>query len=341
MRAPRLRVPRLPARGARSGRAPRDRNTLRLGLAGIAAMVLLMVLAFNASSLPFIGGGDDYSAALTEAGGLRDGDDVRIAGVTVGKVTGVDLEGSHVRVDFRVTEDVAFGPSTGASVRIKTLLGEKYVGLEPRGAGRMRVGAQIPLSRTVSSYDVVTAFSDLTRTTERIDTDQLARSLDVLATEFRDTPENVRGALDGLSRLSTTIASRDEKLRELLRAADSVTGTVAEQNAVVDKLIKDADLLVAELETRREAIHTLFTNTSALAEQVTGLVKDNRAELRPALEQLKGVLATLQDHEQDLRDTIRAMAPFTRLFANTLGTGPWFDTYIQNLTNPVGGVGRG
>jgi len=204
----------------------------------------------------------------------------------------------------------------------------------------MKEGTQIPLNRTVSSYDVITAFSDLTRTTEQIDTQQLARSLDVLATEFKDTPENVRTALDGLSRLSATIAGRDEKLRDLLRSANSVTGTVAEQNKVVDTLIKDADLLVAELETRREAIHTLFTNTSALAQQVTGLVQDNRAQLKPALTQLKGVLATLQKHEADLKKTIAAMAPFTRLFANTLGTGPWFDTYIQNLTNPIGGVGR-
>jgi phospholipid/cholesterol/gamma-HCH transport system substrate-binding protein len=319
---------------------PKDRNTVRLGIVGLVVIAVLMVLAFNASSLPVIGGGDRYSAAFSEAGGLRDGDDVRIAGVKVGDVTGVDLEGTHVRVDFRVTGDVAFGPGTAASVRIKTLLGEKYVALEPRGTGQMKEGTQIPLTRTVSSYDVINAFSDLTRTTEQIDTDQLAESLDVLATEFKDTPENVRTALSGLSRLSATIATRDEKLRDLLRSANSVTGTVAEQNKVVDTLIKDADLLVAELETRREAIHTLFTNTSALAQQVTGLVQDNRARLKPALEQLKGVLATLQKHEGDLKKTIAAMAPFTRLFANTLGTGPWFDTYIQNLTNPIGGVGR-
>ena len=318
----------------------KDRDPLRLGIGGILVVVLLLALAFNASSLPLIGGGDRYSAAFTEAGGIKDGDDVRVAGVKIGDVTGVELDGSHVRVDFRVTDDrVGFGTQTGASIRIKTLLGEKYLSLEPRGTGQLEEGTEIPLTRTVSSYDVVTAFSDLTTTTERIDTQQLADSLDVLATEFKDTPENVRAALDGLGRLSATVASRDEKLRELLRAANSVTGTVAEQNAVVDKLIDDADLLLVELEKRREAIHTLFQNTSALSQQVTGLVRDNRAELKPALEELKKVLAVLQKHEQDLQRTIEAMAPFTRVFANTLGTGPWFDTYIQNLTIPTGSVG--
>ena len=318
----------------------KDRDPLRLGIGGILVVVLLLALAFNASSLPLIGGGDRYSAAFTEAGGIKDGDDVRVAGVKIGDVTGVELDGSHVRVDFRVTDDrVGFGTQTGASIRIKTLLGEKYLSLEPRGTGQLEEGTEIPLTRTVSSYDVVTAFSDLTTTTERIDTQQLADSLDVLAAEFKDTPENVRAALDGLGRLSATVASRDEKLRELLRASNSVTGTVAEQNAVVDKLIDDADLLLVELEKRREAIHTLFQNTSALSQQVTGLVRDNRAELKPALEELKKVLAVLQKHEQDLQRTIEAMAPFTRVFANTLGTGPWFDTYIQNLTVPTGSVG--
>ena len=318
----------------------KEKDPLRLGVVGILVVVLLLVLAFNASNLPLIGGGDRYSAAFTEAGGIRDGDDVRIAGVKVGDVTGVELDGSHVRVDFRVTDDgIGFGPQTAASIRIKTLLGEKYLSLEPRGSGQLEEGSQIPLTRTVSSYDVISAFSDLTTTTEQVDTDQLAASLDVLATEFKDTPENVRAALDGMSRLSATIADRDAKLRELLRAANSVTGTVAEQNAVVDRLIDDADLLLVELEKRREAIHTLFQNTSALAKEVTGLVRDNRAELRPALEELKKVLAVLQKHDEDLQRTIASMAPFTRVFANTLGTGPWFDTYIQNLTVPTGTVG--
>lgn len=319
-------------------RSFRDRDPLRIGIAGLAAIGVTLVLAFNVGDLPLIGGGEDYSAAFSEAGGIREGDDVRIAGVTVGEVSGIDLERGHVRVDFRVTKDVSFGPLTGASIRIKTLLGEKYLSLEPRGTGQLREGAQIPLDRTVSSYDVITAFSDLTETTERIDTGRLAESLDVLATEFTDTPENVRGALTGLTRLSRTIAGRDQELRRLLAAANSVSGTVAQQNAVVDRIIDDADLLLVELHERRAAIRTLFTNTSQLAEQLTALVRENRAELRPALTELRGVLTTLQEHEQDLRRTIAALAPFTRLFANTLGTGRWFDTYIQNLTVPVGGV---
>ena len=313
----------------------RERNPVPIGAAGLTVIAILLALAFNIDKLPLIGGGDHFSAAFSEAGGLKEGDDVRIAGVKVGKVDGVDLAGAHVKVDFTVTEPVRFGQDSGASVRMKTLLGQKYLSLEPAGSGQLKEHAEIPLERTVSSYDIVDAFTDLATTEEDIDTDQLATSLTTLSDTFKDSPPQVRGALSGLSRLSRTIASRDAELKTLLASANSVSGTVAERNKAVESIIKDADLLMVELNARRDAIHTLFTNTSAMAEQITGLVRENRAQLKPALDQLTQVLAVLQRHEQDLDRTIRAMAPFTRLFANVLGNGRWFDTYIQNLTTPV------
>jgi len=314
----------------------RERSPIPIGAIGIALIALLLFGAFNAQNLPLIGSGDPYHAAFTEAGGIRKDDDVRIAGVRVGKVTGIELDGSHVRVDFKINADAAFGPQTAASIRMKTLLGQKYLALDPKGKGQLAPDSEIPLGRTVSSYDIVNAFADLTTTTERINTGQLAGSLDTMATEFRDSPAHVKSALSGLSRLSRTIASRDGDLRTLLARANSVSATVASRNATTAKLIKDADLLLVELEARRAAIHTLFTNTSNLAIQLTGLVRDNRVALKPALGQLNTVLALLTKHEQDLDTTIARLAPFTRVYANTLGNGRWFDTYVSNLTVPVG-----
>ncbi len=321
----------------------RERNPVPIGAVGLALVATLLVLAFNAKDLPLIGGGTSYRAALAEAGGIKPDDDVRIAGVKVGEVTEVDLgegaQGRHVRVDFTITEDVDLGTATTASVRMKTILGEKYLSIEPKGPGRMEEDAEIPLARTVSSYDIVNAFQDLTITTERIDVDQLSSSLDVLATEFEDSPEHVKATLDGLSRLSRTVASRDAELASLLERANGVTGLVASRNEQVEALITDADLLMVELAKRREDIRTLFANTRALADQLTALSQENRAQLKPALDELHQTLSLLEKHDADLQKTIQVMAPFTRVYANTLGNGRWFDTWVSNLVIPVGQVG--
>lgn len=314
----------------------RERNPVPIGATGLLALGLALLLAFNMDAIPFLGGGDRYSAAFSEAGGLRAGDDVRVAGVKVGEVDGVDLDSGHVRVDFRVDKPAAFGETTGASIRIQTILGKKFLSLEPDGDGQLAAGSEIPLDRTVSVYDVITAFSDLTEVNEGIDTDQLATSLDTLATEFRNTPEEVKGSLEGLSRLSQTIASRDDELGRLLESTREVSQVLADRDRELERLITDANLLLDELEKRQDDISRLLDATVALSEQVTGLVQDNRAELKPALDKLNEVLTLLEDNKADIERGLELMAPFTRVFANTLGTGRWFDTYVSNLLVPVG-----
>jgi phospholipid/cholesterol/gamma-HCH transport system substrate-binding protein len=322
-------------RRRRSGTPFRERNPVVIGAVGLGVIAAMLLLAFNIDSLPLLAG-RSYSAAFSEAGGLKTGDDVRIAGVKVGKVTAVDLDRDHVKVDFRVGRSTDLGRRTSATVRIKTILGQKFLALDPAGRGELH---EIPLSRTTPAYDVVEAFSDLATTTGSIDTQQLATALDTVATTFEDSPEDVRTAVDGLGRLSRTIASRDQQIRELLEHANGVTGVLAARNKELVSLLSHGDLLLQELRERRADIHTLLVSTVTLSQQLTGLVRDNRAAVRPALGNLRNVLATLQANQDNLDRSIQLLAPFVRVFANTTGTGRWFDTYIQNLVPVPGGPG--
>ena len=74
-----------------------------------------------------------------------------------------------------------------------------YLALEPAGAGQLDPDKEIPVERTSSPYDVVEAFSGLAETTDQIDTDQLAGSLTTLADLTRNTPEEFKAALSGVS----------------------------------------------------------------------------------------------------------------------------------------------
>src|SRR4029453_5191859 len=182
----------------------RERNPVTAGVVGLTVIGLLMLAVFKAQALPLIGGGTRYSAQFTEAAGLKPNDEVRVAGVRVGQVEKVELDGDHVKVTFRVQDvrGVRLGDETRAETKIKTLLGAKFLMLIPEGSGRLKAGTEIPLDRTVSPYDVIDAFSDLATPTERIDTAQLAKAFDTLSATFRNTPEEVQASLTGLSRLS-------------------------------------------------------------------------------------------------------------------------------------------
>ena len=68
---------------------------------------------------------------------LKKTNEVRVAGVKVGTVTSVGLEGDHVLVKFRVRDGVSLGSLTKASIRIKTLVGAEYLSLDPEGGGKL------------------------------------------------------------------------------------------------------------------------------------------------------------------------------------------------------------
>ena len=323
---------------APGGRSFASRDPLTIGAIGLVVIGILLWAAFNAQRLPIIDGGTQYNAIFSEASGLQPDDEVRIAGVKVGTVTGVSLSGtddSAVKVAFRV-KHAFVGDQTQAVIQIKTLLGRKYLELDSQGTGKQNPKHEIPLSRTITPYDIYPAFSDLTKTVGDIDTKQLSQSLTAIADTFRDTPQSVGRTLDGLSRLSNTIASRDQALKTLLASANSVTGVLGDRDAQISKLLSDGGLLLQELNFRRDAIRTLLLNTSQLSLQISGLVRDNQQTLKPALDQLKAVLDILQRNQDNLDRGISLLAPFYRVFANTLGNGRWFDTYIQNLS--VGGI---
>lgn len=316
----------------------REKNPVVIGAVSLAVIALLILTAFRAQDLPLIGGGDTYYAAFSESGGLKPNDEVRIAGVRVGKVETVALDGDHVKVTFRVDTDSEFGDDTHAAIKVKTLLGAMYLSLEPAGSGQLDEGAEIPVERTSSPYDVVDAFSGLAETSERIDTDQLAESLTTLADLTRNTPEEFRAALDGVSQLSTNIAARDEQINTLLKNLERVSTVLDERDQDIIGLMQDSDVLFRALVARRDAVHNLLTSTTRLSNELTTLVEQSRADLKPALTHLERVVQVLNKNEDNLDNSLRLMAPFYRVFANTLGGGPWFDTYIQNMP-PVPQVG--
>jgi phospholipid/cholesterol/gamma-HCH transport system substrate-binding protein len=310
------------------------RNPVVIGLITLLVVGGLLVLAFRADSLPIIGSGQQYEAQFSEAAGLQSGNEVRIAGVKVGKVTGVGLQGSHVLVTFRA-KDADIGNNSSASIQIKTLLGEKYLAIDP--AGDRPLTTPIPLNRTLAPYDVVEAFNKLSDTVGELNTDQLAASLRTLSDTFKDTPADVRTSLDGLSRLSVTIASRDDQLAHLLDNTNHATGVLAARNEDIDRILGDGTRLLDELRAREGAISRLLDGTRRLSEQLHGLIKDNENRIGPTLDELDRVTGMLQHNQDALVAGIRRLGPFGTVFTNSLGNGRWFDSFITGLVPPLPG----
>ncbi|MGY0067095.1 MCE family protein [Streptomyces sp. QTS137] len=307
-------------------RPVKERDPVAVAVAGLLGLALFAALVLNAERLP-LGGGTSYSADFSEAAGLDTGDEVRIAGVKAGRVTGVGLDGDRVKVTFEV-EDAWIGDRTTAAIAIKTLLGDKYLALDPLGSARQDPGSRIPLSRTTSPYDVTQAFQDLGGTVDAIDTKKLAESFETISDTFEDSPPHVRNAAVGLSALSKSVSKRDAELAELLKGSATFTKTLQDKQSSFETLIEDGGSLLGELKDRRAAIRALLKGSRKLGTELGGLVDDNEKQLGPTLKALGRVTGVLERNNDQLGRTLALVGPYYRLVGNTLGSGRWFDSYL-------------
>lgn len=306
-----------------------ERNRAMVGLVGILIVVGLVVATFSYDKLPFLKGTRDYSAYFAEAGGLKPGSDVRVSGLSVGRVSGVELDGTRVLIDFTVRDGVELGERTEAAIKTETVLGTKMLDLTPRGDGVLT--GPIPLERTRSPYDLPSALGDLTTTISGLDTTQLSQALTTLSQTFADTPPAFRAALQGVASFSDTLNTRDQKLRELLANANEVTSVLAKRSDQIAALVVNTNALLTEVVAQRDSVDALMSNLSRVSEQISGMVAENRSQLRPALEKLNGVLGILDNRKREIQRTLYLLRRYAMSFGEVLGSGPFFKASVVNL----------
>jgi phospholipid/cholesterol/gamma-HCH transport system substrate-binding protein len=312
-----------------------ERSLRRLGTITLLVIAVVGAAAFNLQKFPGFRG-TTFHAEFADANGLARGDMVQVGGVRVGRVNDIDVKGDRVVITFDV-RGAELGPRTRASVEVLNLLGTKYLNITPAGSGRLHDGATIPLSRTRTTYDVVSTLSQLTTTTEQLDTGQLATALDTLAGTIDSAAPEIQASFTGISRLSQSIASRNDQVTALLRRADHVTRLLDDRKGDLVTLMQQGSAVFQELQARREAIHRLLVGADRLAVTLKGIADDNRGQIGDALRQLHTVVANLRRQKANIQATIHNLEPYASILINVIGTGPWFDAYVPNLVGLVGG----
>ncbi|WP_182379313.1 MCE family protein [Nocardioides sp. WS12] len=302
----------------------------KIGLVGLILTVAILAGALNIGKVLSLVGNATYTADMTEAGGLRSGDDVRVAGIKVGKVNGVELADDHVVVTFGI-EDIDLGDKTRATVKSDNALGSKFLAVEPLGSGDID---HIAIERTDAGFAVNEELGKLTTATAEIDEDALAKSFESVSAVLNATPTEFRSALEGVSALSTTLSSRDSDLAALLDKASNVSSILAERNKDITSILGDGSLLFDELRQRREVLGNLLRNVQKATVQLNGLATDNKSSLKPALTELRQTATLLTEYRSTLKLALKATGGYIRSLGESVAGGPFFQAYVANIGSP-------
>jgi phospholipid/cholesterol/gamma-HCH transport system substrate-binding protein len=302
-----------------------------VAIIGTALVAALVLLSINLDKFGFLHPSETYHAQFANAEGLRPGDDVRVAGMSVGSVSGVQVEGAHVRVDFTVQEGLRLGDASNASIEVATVLGQLFLQVESAGSGRLRPGATIPLARTTVPFTLITAFDQLGRFGEQTDIDALRTSLRTLATTLSGiSPTDVQGALRGLADVSSTLAAKQQQVSRILTAAARITDTLNGNSAALVQVLSDSNAFLSLLRQRRDLVDSLLQHTAELGTQLRTFMQRNEGQLAPLLDNLNTVTGVLSKDRTQLQQAVAALGQFSVNIADATGSGAWLD-----LLSPV------
>lgn len=318
------------------------RGTLiRLGVFVVVCIVITGYLVFTIGNVQSLRIGpiqfldDQYELAATfeDVTGLIANDNVKVAGVVVGKITAIDVERGRARVTFRINDDVRLPRNSTAAIRWRNLLGQRYLYLVPGdGATVLEDGDQ--LTRTESVIDLGELFNRLGPVVKAIDPAKVNQFLDTVVGALDGNEDQVRAALDDLAVLAAALGERDAAIARLVENLDQVAGTIVDRDREIRAVLDNLVTVAATFNENTDVLDQAITELGSFSEDFGTLLEDNRTQIDSLIANLAKIVAVVQAKLPTLDSAITNLdEASTRLF-NASRYGEWL-----NQTIPCGRVG--
>lgn len=281
-----------------------------------------------------------YKAVFANVSGLSGDDFVRIAGVEVGRVDGIDLRPDNsVEVSFSLDKSVHITASTEASVRYENLIGDRFLALT-EGAGDpvpMRAGSTIGIGQTSPALDLDALLGGFRPLFRALDPDQVNDLTGQLISVFQGQGGTIASVLDQTAQLTNTLADRDELIGSVIDNLTVVMGTFAHRNTEFSTAVDKLQSLVSGLSAQGEEIGGAVSNINRASGSVADLLTAARPPLQETVHQTDRVSGQI-DSDRDYFDNLLATLPETYKILGRQGLyGDFFSFYLCDAALKVNG----
>lgn len=224
----------------------------------VFALVAILCLVLIGNALGGSTGPDRarFDARFDDASGLYTGDDVRLSGVLVGSVTGIDLDGDLARVSFEVDGNRPVTSTTKAAVRYQNLLGQRYLELiqDDTAGTPLASGASFAPENTVPSFDITTLFDGFQPIFETIDTEQVNRFTQNVLDLVQGDGAGLGPVLRDLDGLTTYTKEREQIIVLLVRNLGAISGVVGQRSEQLGRLFAELDRVVSSFADKADTL---------------------------------------------------------------------------------------
>lgn len=317
-------------------------TAFKLAVFTIVTIVVTTWLASVIGNFALFGSPYEIKAEFTDATGVLKGDVVKAAGVTIGRVKGIEVDRGAAIVSISVDEGVELPADLRARVRFRNLIGQRMIELEASerdaGSGRLEAGDVIPVSMTEPAFDLTELFNGLRpliRSTDPADINLVSQAL-VQALEGRE--KDFEGFLGNVAALSETVASRDKEIAGLLRDVNIVTSDLAGRDTQLRTTLSSLNEFLADVAASREQLAGALQTLDEAATTFNRIVERNDENLEQELKDLAVIFDAVNDKRAALRRVIRGLPDFLIATERATTYGQWSLLHVVDLCRDDSGT---
>jgi phospholipid/cholesterol/gamma-HCH transport system substrate-binding protein len=285
------------------------------------------------------GPANTYSAIFTDVSGLHPGDDVRVAGVRVGRVDRVDLQGTMANVTLRVQRDQTLYDDTIASITYQNIIGQRYVGLSPGDASDHKPLAnmgQIPVERTRPSFDITYLLNGFEPLFTLLDPHQVDNLTNGIVQALQGDSGSILTLITQTSALAETLTGPDQILGQVITSLNNVTTNLASQSAMLQTTLEQSRNVLTTLANRRQQLLTSGGSISAALGRLATISDNVYPDLDKLLHREPGFVAYINGEGRDRFAYLAANLPQEiKALARIAQGGAYVDGYICDVNSTV------
>ncbi|GAA4679199.1 MCE family protein [Gordonia humi] len=300
------------------------RRRLWYGIIGAVGIIVLIVAVVGISSADI--GKRTYTGDFVQAGGIRPGDKVRVAGIDKGEVTDTRLAGDHVTITMKVDSDVHIRQDGSAEIKMSTLLGQRYIDVVLGDSDDELSGDRIQTTRV--PYDLQQTLAKGTPVLAGIKADDLANSIRTLNSQLKGAPAIAAPTLDALTRMSAVINNRTDQINQLLTDTKAVTEQVQSSQFQLSIIVGQGAQLATKIATRERLVTKMLDGIAELTEQARAVAAENGNQFAPVMANLDTIASGLEKNRDNLRKMLEVLPVTARLTNNLMGDGPYANGYL-------------
>jgi phospholipid/cholesterol/gamma-HCH transport system substrate-binding protein len=300
----------------------------------LVSAIFTAALAVKIGNLQLFTHNYGLSAQFANAGGVFRGDDVKLAGVDVGRVSRTLIQNGKGVVEFSVDDKVKLTTDSIVAIRWRNVLGQRFLYLYPGdGKGRvLKAGDVIPVDHTQDAADIGQFLNELGPILRAIDPDKANAFLDAVNTALSGNEAAVQGLIDNGAVLASQLGSMDKEIQGLLTSSNTVIGIYANQHTALSGILDNLNVLAQRLQQSTGDINSVVTNFADVQQQLDKLIRGNRSNIDTDLKDLQSVAQTLQANKSNLEQTLCTVPAGVAGYFQTTSWGEWFNVRITEIS---------